>query len=103
METKNKVVKWITTIVMLIIGILCIYPFIFMLSSSFKLSGDVLQHPFQIIPDPFTLDNVKGLFQSEFYSFPQWYWNTILMTVTTLDFKICRYYYDGIWILKNSF
>lgn len=87
METKNKVVKWITTIIMLIIGILCIYPFIFMLSSSFKLSGDVLQHPFQIIPDPFTLDNIKGLFQSEFYSFPLWYWNTILMTATTLILK----------------
>lgn len=87
METKNKAVKWITTIIMLIIGVLCIYPFIFMLSSSFKLSGDVLQHPFQIIPDPFTLDNIKGLFQSEFYSFPLWYWNTILMTATTLILK----------------
>ena len=87
METKSKAVKWITTIIMLIIGILCIYPFIFMLSSSFKLSGDVLLHPFQIIPNPATLDNITGLFKDEYYNFPRWYWNTILMTGTTLILK----------------
>ena len=50
MRKKNKIFGWVITIVMLIVGLLCIYPFIFMVSSSFKVSGDVLQKPFQIIP-----------------------------------------------------
>lgn len=87
-QKTNKVGKWILTIVMLIIGIMCIYPFIFMVSSSFKVSGDVLLKPFQLIPNPFTLDNIKGLFKSEFYNFPLWYWNTILMTGITLILKL---------------
>lgn len=88
MFKRNKIVKWIITIVMLVIGIMCIYPFIFMLSSSFKPSGDVLMKPFQIIPDNFTTKNFTGLFNSEFYNFPRWYWNTILMTATTLVLKL---------------
>lgn len=88
MFKKEKITKWILTIVMLILGILCIYPFIFMLSSSFKPSGDVLMKPFQIIPDNFTMKNFTGLFNSEYYNFPRWYWNTILMTATTLVLKL---------------
>ena len=59
MRKKNKIFGWVITIVMLIVGLLCIYPFIFMVSSSFKVSGDVLQKPFQIIPDPATLEILR--------------------------------------------
>lgn len=88
MNKKSKVTKWIVTVIMLIIGVMCIYPFIFMLSSSFKPSGDVLMKPFEIIPNPFTIKNITGLFNSEFYNFPRWYWNTILMTGITLILKL---------------
>ena len=88
MHKKNKITKWIATIVMLIIGVMCIYPFIFMVSSSFKPSGDVLMKPFQIIPDNFTTKNITGLFDSEFYNFPRWYLNTIVMTGITLLIKL---------------
>ncbi|MDD6483377.1 MAG: carbohydrate ABC transporter permease [Clostridiales bacterium] len=88
MYKKNKVTKWIVTIIMLVIGVMCIYPFIFMLSSSFKPSGDVLMKPFELIPSNFTLKNITGLFNSEYYNFPLWYWNTILMTGITLLLKL---------------
>lgn len=88
MHKKNRISKWIQTVIMLIIGIMSIYPFIFMVSSSFKPSGDVLMKPFQIIPDNFTMKNITGLFQSEFYNFPRWYLNTIVMTGITLIIKL---------------
>ena len=88
---------------MLIIGLLCIYPFVFMLSSSFKVSGDVLTKPFQIIPDPFTIENITGLFNNEYYNFPLWYLNTIIVTGLTLLFKIVLITYTAYGFSKINF
>ena len=77
MRTKKNetIVKVILTAVTLIMGLCCIYPFIFMISSSFKPSGDVLSTPLQIIPKNFTLTNFETLFHNEFYDFFKWFGN----------------------------
>ncbi len=103
MRKKNKIFGWVITIVMLIVGLLCIYPFIFMVSSSFKVSGDVLQKPFQIIPDPATLENIKGLFHSDYYNFPKWYLNTVLMTGITIIIKLFLITYTAYGFSKIKF
>ena len=87
MNTKQKVTKWVLTIVLLLAGLASIYPFIFMLSSTFKPSGDVLSTPFQIIPKNFTLLNFETIFKNQYFDFVQWYINTIIMTVLVLVFK----------------
>lgn len=87
MRRKQLTIKWILTIVLLVLGLACIYPFFFMLSSSFKPSGDVLSTPLQLIPKNFTLMNFDTLFNNEFYDFFQWYGNTIIMTGLTLVLK----------------
>lgn len=86
-KRKQRIIKWALTILMLLIGILCIYPFLFMLSSTFKPSGDVLSTPLQLIPKNFTLLNLKTLFNNEYYSFTRWYSNTVVMTAITLVLK----------------
>lgn len=86
-KRKQRIIKWVLTILMLLIGILCIYPFLFMLSSTFKPSGDVLSTPLQLIPKNFTLLNLKTLFNNEYYSFTRWYSNTVVMTAITLVLK----------------
>ena len=103
MQKKNKIFGWVITIVMLIVGLLCFYPFIFMVSSSFKVSGDVLQKPFQIIPDPATLENIKGLFHSDYYNFPKWYLNTVLMTGITIIIKLFLITYTAYGFSKIKF
>lgn len=100
---EKKIIKIITTIIMLIIGMACIFPFIFMVSSAFKLSGDVLKLPFEVIPDPFTLDNIKGLFESQYYDFGRWYFNTIIMTGITLILKIFFVSYTAYGFAKINF
>ena len=87
MRKKQLTIKWILTIIMLVLGIACIYPFLFMLSSSFKPSGDVLSTPLQLIPKNFTMMNFDTLFNNEFYDFFLWYGNTIVMTALTLILK----------------
>lgn len=84
---RNKIGSWVMTIVLMVIGILCIYPFLFMISSSFKISGEVLQFPIKLIPEHVTLDNFRALFGDEYYDFGKWYMNTITMTVTTILIK----------------
>lgn len=88
MEKKGKAGKWILTIVMLLVGLICIFPFIFMISSSFKVSGEVMQFPFHLIPEHFTFDNFIGLFQNGMYNFQKWYVNTVVMTGLCILIKI---------------
>ncbi len=104
METKNRVVKIIITVVMIVIGILCIYPFIFMISSSFKVSGDVLMKPFEIIPENPTVKNFIGLFtDNEYYDFTRWYANTIVMTAVALAIKLFLITYTAYGFSKINF
>lgn len=74
-----------------------------MVLSSFKVSGDVLQKPFQIIPDPATLENIKGLFHSDYYNFPKWYLNTVLMTDITIIIKLFLITYTAYGFSKIKF
>jgi multiple sugar transport system permease protein len=88
MAQQSKMSKTTLTILMAIIGIACISPFIFMISSSFKVSGEVMKFPFHLIPENITLDNFKGLFTNGMYNFQKWYLNTIVMTGLCIIIKI---------------
>lgn len=80
--------SWVWTIILIIIGIICVYPFLFMVSSSFKISGDVLAKPLQLIPDQIITSNYSDLFGDQYYDFGKWYTNTIAMTLTTIIIKV---------------
>ncbi len=88
MVKKNKKMSWVWTIILIVIGIICIYPFLFMVSSSFKISGDVLSKPLQLIPEQIILSNYTDLFGDPYYDFGRWYVNTVVMTVLTIAIKL---------------
>lgn len=88
MVKKNKTMSWVWTIILVVIGIICIYPFLFMVSSSFKVAGDVLTKPLQLIPDQIILSNYTDLFGDPYYDFGRWYSNTVIMTVATILIKL---------------
>lgn len=87
-KRKHNIMSWVWTIILAAIGLVCIYPFLFMLSSSFKISGDVLSKPMQLIPDPIIFTNFSDLFGGPYYDFGQWYINTIVMTGLTILIKV---------------
>ncbi len=87
MAKKNNAISWMWTFILIASGIICIYPFLFMVSSSFKISGDVLTKPLQLIPDRIILTNYTDLFGDPYYDFGKWYINTIVMTGTTILIK----------------
>lgn len=86
-KQQTKITKYFLTAVLLIFGLACIYPFLFMVSSAFKPSGDVLSTPLQLIPRNFTLVNLKTVFENPYFDFGRWYLNTVIMIVTTLALK----------------
>lgn len=55
-RTKQNIIYHIFT---LIIGIIMIYPLLWMLSSSFKENADIFTTIGQLIPPKFTLENYK--------------------------------------------
>lgn len=87
-KKKSLIIKWVLTIVLLLLGIVSIYPFLFMISSSFKPSGDVLSTPLQLIPRNFTWSNIESVFANPFYNFGRWYLNTVVMTAAGLILKL---------------
>ena len=88
MKKKNNALKWVLTIFMLIVGIICITPFIFMVSSSFKVSGEVMKLPWHLIPESPNIKNSIGVFTNGIYNFQKWYANTIVMTALTIIIKV---------------
>lgn len=87
MFRKQRTIKWVTTIILFAIGLVSIYPFVFMLASSFKPSGEVLSTPFQLVTKNFSFMNFSTIFDHEFFSFNRWYVNTVVMTALTLALK----------------
>lgn len=87
-KKKNNMMSWVWTLALIAVGIICIYPFLFMISASFKVSGEVLSKPLQLIPDKFIFSNYTDLFGDPYYDFGTWYMNTIVMTFTTILVKV---------------
>lgn len=84
---KKKFGKIILTAVLFFFGIACIFPFIFMLSSSFKPLNEIFVYPIKLIPEHFILSNYAEVF-SEKYNFIQWYGNTLVMVFLIIILKI---------------
>ena len=84
---KKKLPRIIWTIVLILLGLANIFPFIFMLSSSFKPLNQIFTYPIKLIPETFTWSNYTELF-SEQYSFIRWYINTGVMVVTNIALKL---------------
>ncbi|WP_349947804.1 carbohydrate ABC transporter permease [Lacrimispora sp. BS-2] len=88
MTSKKKSLKIALTVFILLIGLVSNFPFLFMISSSFKVSGEVMKFPWHLIPENPTLMNFQALLTNGIYNFQKWYLNTVVMTALTIVIKI---------------
>lgn len=86
-EKNTKLKKIILTVIMVAFGLLNIFPFIFMISSSFKPLNQIFTYPIRIIPETFITSNYKALFSDQ-YMFVRWYANTIVAVVSIIALKL---------------
>jgi multiple sugar transport system permease protein len=78
----------ILNIAAILFAVANVFPFIFMLSSSFKVLGKIFEYPFRLIPDPFIWTNYINIFDDK-YDLLLWYKNSFVMVILTLAFKCC--------------
>ncbi|MBW7477168.1 carbohydrate ABC transporter permease [Paenibacillus oenotherae] len=72
--------KLISTIVMLLFALIMIYPFLWMISTSFKQPFEVFQSPFQWISDQPTLKYHEKVWTGA-ASFVGYYWNSLKISI----------------------
>ena len=92
MKRKNKTrkvtfISVFLTAILFAIGLFFIFPFLFMLSSSFKPTAEVMKFPINLIPETFTFRNFETVFNTEGLDFGRWYVNTIVMEILTILLK----------------
>jgi multiple sugar transport system permease protein len=82
----GKFKKIALTVILLLIGIVNIFPFLFMISSSFKPLGKMFENPLRLIPETLYLQNYIDIFSKE-NDFLLWYKNTLSVEAVTLVLK----------------
>jgi multiple sugar transport system permease protein len=75
--------KSLLTIGMLLISVIMVLPFLWMLSTSFKIPADVFKYPMEWIPGHATLANYKEVWFGK-YPFHVYYLNSIKLAVITV-------------------
>jgi multiple sugar transport system permease protein len=65
--------------VLIIFGLIFLYPFVIQLASSFKTEANAAANPLSPIPNPFTTTSFLKIFNGT--DFPRWLGNSVLMTV----------------------
>ncbi|MEK3723090.1 carbohydrate ABC transporter permease [Paenibacillus sp. FSL H8-0034] len=99
---QNMINKSILTFIMLALSIIMVLPFLWMLSTSFKLEADVFNFPIQWVPPSFTLDNYRDVWLGKvpFYLF---YLNSIKVTSISVVGVICTSLMAGYAFAKIQF
>jgi multiple sugar transport system permease protein len=76
-EVGNRALRWLLYLVMAAVTLVFIYPFIWLLSASFKPRGEVFDN--KLIPETFTFDNYIQVWLEA--PLALWLFNTALVTV----------------------
>jgi multiple sugar transport system permease protein len=71
------------TLFMAAVAIVMILPFAWMVSSSFKLAGDIFHYPIEWIPRTWDFNNYAEVWEKG-HRFDLYYWNTVKITVWTV-------------------
>ncbi len=79
----SLLIKLLLTLILAAISIVMILPFIWMISTSFKINGEVFKYPIDWIPHTWHFENYKKVWSGTdpFYLF---YWNSIKITGITV-------------------
>ncbi len=88
MNTKKSAINLILIYVLLVlIAILMLFPLLWLLGTSFKSAGeDIFAFPPQFIPEQFTLENFKIVWEN--YPFNQYLINSIIVAILTVSFNL---------------
>ncbi|MFA6841276.1 MAG: carbohydrate ABC transporter permease [Sphaerochaetaceae bacterium] len=81
-HTQDLWKKVLLTLILAVFAILCIFPFLWMVSSSFKNEIDVMEFPIRLIPKNINRNNYATVWTKS--DFPNYYRNSLFVTGMTL-------------------
>ena len=84
---KIMALRILATVCVGLFAILCIFPFVWMVSTSFKYEIDVMEFPIHLIPQRVNTGNYSYVWNNS--DFPLYYLNTIKVAVITVFGEIC--------------
>ncbi len=84
---KYKIQKLVLTVFIFGIAIAFIFPFLWMISTSFKYEAAVMEFPFHLIPKEVNTTNYMKVWKTN--SFPVYYKNSIFVTLLTVLGDLC--------------
>jgi multiple sugar transport system permease protein len=76
-QVGNRIGRWVLYAALALITVAFVYPFVWLLSASFKPRGEVFDN--RLIPKTFTFDNYVSVWQEA--PMAMWLFNTVLVTV----------------------
>ena len=56
-NTRTLILRIGATLIVALLAVICVFPFIWMVSASFKREADIFAVPFRLIPDYLNLQN----------------------------------------------
>lgn len=71
--------KYILNVILLVMGIVTVYPFVWMLFSSFKENKEIMALEQTLLPKEFTIDNYINM--NERFDFMQFFFNSVFVTI----------------------
>jgi multiple sugar transport system permease protein len=86
-KRKSLVGRMFATLVVILFAFLCVMPFIWMISTSFKYEIDVMNVPFKLIEDRVNLRNYSIVWNES--NFPRYYLNSLKVTFLSLLGNLC--------------
>jgi multiple sugar transport system permease protein len=75
-----------TYVVLIAVGVVMVWPFLWMLSTSLKPAGDVFASPPQIVPHPLSLDGYRHVLTT--LPFPRYLLNSIIVTASVVALNV---------------
>jgi multiple sugar transport system permease protein len=81
-QSKSLPLRIGATVIVAVFAVSCIFPFIWMLSTSFKYEIDVMEFPIRLIPKNWNFNNYAEVMRNS--NFPTYYWNSIKVAVISV-------------------
>ncbi|WP_018133424.1 sugar ABC transporter permease [Effusibacillus pohliae] len=79
----SKAERFFVHLTLILFAVISVFPFFWLVSTSFKLPSDVFSSEIQLLPPHFTWDNYKYLLTMQNHLFLQWVWNSVLVALLT--------------------
>lgn len=81
-NAKTTAIRIAATLFVAVFAVSCLFPFVWMLSTSFKFEIDVMEFPIRLIPKNWNFDNYKNVFLHS--NFPTYYFNSVKVAVLSV-------------------